>query len=285
MNEAEVSSLVEKYDQESRYRRLSGWQGKFATFWLAAMSLFHLYTAGITAMPITIQRAIHLTFAIVAVYVLYPATRRGDKLRAPWYDWLLAAAAGSVVGYIAVFFNEIARRGAEPLGYEIFLGVAAILLVIEAGRRVVRPRAPVPQRALPALLLLRLLRAGDVPDSRIFSEQDNTAHVPDLRGHLRSRARSLINLRHSLYNLRSLPQQKRRREIFQRARACARGRKPGRPRQSRRRRLGAARHDNGSSVANVATTGTFTITAHEKGRIRTALRWRGRSLRLDREAS
>ena len=41
MNEAEVSSLVEKYDQESRYRRLSGWQGKFVTFWLAAMSLFH----------------------------------------------------------------------------------------------------------------------------------------------------------------------------------------------------------------------------------------------------
>ena len=137
MNEAEVSSLVEKYDQESRYRRLSGRQGKFVTFWLAAMSLFHLYTAGITAMPITIQRAIHLTFAIVAVYVLYPATRRGDKLRAPWYDWLLAAAAGGAVGYIAVFFNEIARRGAEPLGYEIFLGVAAILLVIEAGRRVV----------------------------------------------------------------------------------------------------------------------------------------------------
>ena len=48
LNEAEVSSLVEKYDQESRYRRLSGWQGKFVTFWLAAMSLFHLYTAGIT---------------------------------------------------------------------------------------------------------------------------------------------------------------------------------------------------------------------------------------------
>ena len=42
MNEAEVSSLVEKYDQESRYRRLSGRQGKFVTFWLAAMSLFHL---------------------------------------------------------------------------------------------------------------------------------------------------------------------------------------------------------------------------------------------------
>lgn len=48
-----------------------------------------------------------------------------------------------MVGYIALFFNDIARRGAEPIGYEIWLGVAAILLVLEAGRRVAGNVLPV----------------------------------------------------------------------------------------------------------------------------------------------
>lgn len=137
MDEQKVCELIEKYDAESRYRRLSGWQGKLVSAWLVSMSLFHLYTAGITTMPITIQRAIHLTFAVTAVYIIFPATRKGSKTETPWYDWVLGIAAGIAVGYIIFFFDEIARRGAEPLQREIWLGVAAIILVIEAGRRIV----------------------------------------------------------------------------------------------------------------------------------------------------
>lgn len=137
MDESVITELIEKYDAESRYRKLSGIQGKFITAWLVCMSLFHLYTAGIATMPITIQRAVHLTFAIVAVYILFPASRKGSKLSTPLYDWVLAAAGGGVCAYIVFFFNNIARRGAEPLPYEIWLGIAAIILVVEAGRRVV----------------------------------------------------------------------------------------------------------------------------------------------------
>ncbi len=137
MDESLITELIEKYDAESRYRKLGGIQGKFVTAWLVCMSLFHLYTAGIATMPITIQRAVHLTFAIVAVYILFPASKKSSKLSTPLYDWILAAAGGGVCAYIVFFFNNIARRGAEPLPYEIWLGIAAILLVIEAGRRVV----------------------------------------------------------------------------------------------------------------------------------------------------
>ena len=132
-----ITHLIEKYDTESRFRILSGMQGKFITLWLAAMSLFHLATAGLFTLPLAIQRAIHLTFAITAVFILYPATKKGSKTKTPWYDWLLAAAGFCVIGYIAVFFNDISRRGAEPTGTEIYLGIAAIVLIVEAGRRIV----------------------------------------------------------------------------------------------------------------------------------------------------
>jgi len=133
----EIDNLIEKYDAESRFRTLCGLSGKFISLWLTAMSLFHLTTAGLITMPLAIQRAIHLTFAITAVFILFPATRKGSKNRTPWYDWLLALAGFVVIGYIALFFNEISRRGANPTTYEIWLGIAAILLIIESGRRVV----------------------------------------------------------------------------------------------------------------------------------------------------
>ena len=88
----DVQKLIEKYDAESRYRNLKGLPGKFIAVWLAAMSLFHLYTAGLEPVAIVIQRAIHLTFAITAVFILFPASRTvGQKDKTPWYDWLLAA--------------------------------------------------------------------------------------------------------------------------------------------------------------------------------------------------
>ena len=133
----EITNLIEKYDAESRYRTLKGLPGKLISLWLAAMSLFHLATAGLVTMPLAIQRAVHLTFSITAVFILYPATRRGAKDRTPWYDWLLAAAGFSVIGYIVVFFNEISRRGANPTDMEIYLGIAAIVLIVEGGRRIV----------------------------------------------------------------------------------------------------------------------------------------------------
>ncbi len=72
---------------------------------------FHLYTAGIGLLPTSIHRAVHLTFAIVAVFLLYPGREGEDKTKIPWFDWVLAAVAGVGTGYIIFFFNEIARRG------------------------------------------------------------------------------------------------------------------------------------------------------------------------------
>ncbi|HOV29292.1 MAG TPA: C4-dicarboxylate ABC transporter permease, partial [Synergistales bacterium] len=143
MDEAEVQKLVEKYDVESRYRRLSGMPAKLLKAWLVAMTAFHLYTASIGVLPIAIIRAVHLTFAIVAVFILYPATQKGSKTSVPWYDWILAGLSCGVIGYIVVMFNDISRRGALPLPYEIVLGAAAIVLILEGGRRIVGNVLPV----------------------------------------------------------------------------------------------------------------------------------------------
>ena len=264
MDEAQVSSLVEKYDAESRYRRLTGAQGIFISLWLAAMALFHLYTAGIATMPITIQRAVHLTFAIVAVFILFPASRKSSKMKTPWYDWLLAAAAGGVTGYIVFFFNDIARRGAEPIDYEIYLGIAAILLVLEAGRRVVG-------NVLPCMSVIFLLYcyfgnyAPGIFQIRGYSLSRIIQHMyltPEGIFGLALGVSATFVIVFIIFG--AYLSQSGGAKFFNELALALAGSKPGGPAKVAVVASGLLGTINGSSVANVATTGTFTIPLMKK---------------------
>lgn len=259
MDEAQVSSLVEKYDAESRYRRLTGAQGLFISLWLAAMALFYLYTAGIATMPITIQRAVHLTFAIVAVFILFPATKKSSKLKTPWYDWLLAIAAGCVTGYIVFFFNDIARRGAEPIDYEIYLGIAAILLVLEAGRRVVG-------NVLPCMSVIFLAYcyfgnyAPGIFQIRGYSLSRIIQHMyltPEGIFGLALGVSATFVIVFIIFG--AYLSQSGGAKFFNELALAIAGSKPGGPAKVAVVASGLLGTINGSSVANVATTGTFTI--------------------------
>jgi TRAP transporter 4TM/12TM fusion protein len=257
--EAEVQKLIEKYDTESRYRNLSGVPGKFIALWLAAMSLFHLYTAGIITMPIVIQRAVHLMFAIVGVYILFPATRNGSKTKVPWYDWLLAAAAAGVIGYIVIFFNEIARRGAEPIEYEVWLGVAAILLVLEAGRRVAGNVLPVL-----AMLFLAYCHFGRYAPGMF---QIRGYSVTRIVQHMYLTPEGIFGVALGVSAtfvivfiiFGAFLSKSGGARFFNNLALALAGSKPGGPAKVAVVASGLLGTINGSSVANVATTGTFTI--------------------------
>ncbi|MDR1884683.1 MAG: TRAP transporter permease [Synergistaceae bacterium] len=259
MDEAEVASLVEKYDAESRFRRLSGWQGRFITAWLCAMTLFHLYSAGIATMPVVIQRSVHLTFAIVAVFILYPAARRCGKTSAPWYDWLLALAGGLVIGYIVVFFNEIARRGAAPLPREIWLGVAAIVLVVEGGRRVVGNVLP-----CLAMLFLAYCYFGNLTPGMF---QIRGYSVSRIIQHMYLTPEGIFGVALGVSStfvivfiiFGAFLSESGGARFFNELALALAGGKPGGPAKVAVVASGLLGTINGSSVANVATTGTFTI--------------------------
>ncbi len=264
IDENQVNDLIEKYDAESRYRRLNGLQGKFITLLLVCMSLFHLYTAGVATMPITIQRAVHLTFAITAVFILFPATRKGSKTSTPIYDWILAAAGAFVIGYIIFFFNDIARRGAEPLNYEIYLGVAAIVLVLEAGRRVVG-------NVLPCLSLIFLgycyfgNYAPGMFQIRGYSLSRIIQHMyltPEGIFGLALGVSATFVIVFIIFG--AFLSQSGGARFFNELALAVAGGKPGGPAKVAVVASGLLGTINGSSVANVATTGTFTIPLMKK---------------------
>ncbi|RXE61656.1 C4-dicarboxylate ABC transporter permease, partial [Muribaculaceae bacterium Isolate-002 (NCI)] len=60
-----------------------------------------------------------------------------SKHKLAWYDVLLAAAGAAVCGYIVWNYDVIVLDAGPPTEMDFFFGCAAILLVLEATRRIV----------------------------------------------------------------------------------------------------------------------------------------------------
>lgn len=133
----DVSEIVAKYDKEATYRTFTGWLELLVKFLCISFSAFHLYTAAVGAYPPQIQRAVHLGFVLVLIYLLYPARATGSRHRLAWYDGLLAIAGGAVCAYIIWSYDVIVMDAGPPTEMDFAFGCAAILLVLEATRRIV----------------------------------------------------------------------------------------------------------------------------------------------------
>ena len=76
------------------------------------------------------------TIGLVGVFLAVPAARSDDGPRTPWYDWILALATLAVGGFVVVGYPVI-RDDLGLLSVErMVLGTIAVLLVVEATRRV-----------------------------------------------------------------------------------------------------------------------------------------------------
>lgn len=133
----DVSEIVAKYDKEATFRTFKGWLSIFIKVLCITFSLFHLYTAAVGQYAPQIQRSIHLSFVLALIFLLYPARATGNKHKLNWYDILLACAGVSVCAYIIWNYNVIVLDAGPPTQMDFIFGCAAIVLVLEATRRIV----------------------------------------------------------------------------------------------------------------------------------------------------
>lgn len=86
--------------------------------------------------PSTHFRPFHVGVVCFFAFILFPAKRKNEKNQLPWYDIVLAIGALIVYLYPVVFFEKIAYQISFST-FQLILGAAAIILLIEACRRVV----------------------------------------------------------------------------------------------------------------------------------------------------
>jgi TRAP-type uncharacterized transport system fused permease subunit len=115
-----------------------------------AWSLFQLwyasplpFTLGFGIFNDTQARAIHLSFALFLAFASYPFLASSPRRRVPWTDWCLAALAVGAVLYLIVFYRDIALRMGQPTVADIVAAVVGVVLLLEASRRAEGPWMPV----------------------------------------------------------------------------------------------------------------------------------------------
>ena len=121
-------------------RSLRGFTAIFITTAAIVLSLFQLYTAGIAPLTAMYQRSVHLVLIMILAFALYPPSHRAARDRFDFYlalDWFLIFVALAIGAYIWVEFNAIIERQGDWTQMDVFLGVVAVILVMEATRRAI----------------------------------------------------------------------------------------------------------------------------------------------------
>lgn len=103
------------------------------------MSLFQMYTAGIETLGLFYQRSAHLGFILFLAFLIFPIT--GPTKPRGVIGWIADAAfltAAFLSGfYIFYFLDDIISRAGWWSQTDIIMGIIAIIAVLEASRRVV----------------------------------------------------------------------------------------------------------------------------------------------------
>ncbi len=99
---------------------------------LVASSLFALYTSGFGLLSALTQRTIHWAFMASAIFLVYPVRK---KNRINWVDILLALGAAAVSLLVTFTWQKNALRILDPSPIEIAMYIIGILFVLEATRR------------------------------------------------------------------------------------------------------------------------------------------------------
>lgn len=113
------------------------WLSNLVALVALLMVAFQIYTAGYAPMTAIYQRSIHLTFILVLLFLTTPVSTKWPS----WLRWAvdgpLIAASLAMGGYIYYNYNAIIDRFGWWEPSDIYLGILTVLLVLEASRRVI----------------------------------------------------------------------------------------------------------------------------------------------------
>ncbi len=133
-------------EAETGRRTPLGWPSKVLLSVSLLWSLFQIWYA--SPLPFifnfgvlndTEARSIHLAFSIFLVYLAFPALKSSPRTFIPWQDWFFATAAAFCSGYIYMFYRELSDRPGLPTDLDMVVAVAGMVLLLEGTRRALGP--------------------------------------------------------------------------------------------------------------------------------------------------
>ena len=135
--ELSAEEVMQKFDKESDKREMKGFWNILINAICNVFAIFQLYTAAFGILDAHLQRAIHLAFGFLLIFLLYPARKSWSRTSMHPLDVLFALVGAASALYIVVNYQELVFRAGINNETDFIVGVVGTLMVFEAARRVV----------------------------------------------------------------------------------------------------------------------------------------------------
>lgn len=139
LDEEKQVEMMAKFDREFAYRKLEGIWAQIVFVIAVIWSSFQLYTATLGQLPPLQQRSLHVGFALVLIYLLYPMSKKDHTNKVKIYDFFFIACSVYCVYYLFSNFNSLMFRAGAYNQMDLIVSCVAVLIIIEATRRVAGP--------------------------------------------------------------------------------------------------------------------------------------------------
>jgi TRAP transporter 4TM/12TM fusion protein len=146
LSDAELQDLVASTDTGAR--NPGGGVAKLLAGIALAWSVFQLWIASplpfmvtdiIPVLNNTETRSIHLAFAIFLAFMAYPALKRSPRNRVPLQDWVFAIVGAAAAGYLFLFYGALSDRPGAPIQLDLWVAGIGMVALLEATRRALGP--------------------------------------------------------------------------------------------------------------------------------------------------
>ncbi|MDF2683475.1 MAG: transporter permease [Brevibacillus sp.] len=136
-NESKAQAILQEYDKEAGYRVFSKkWLTVLVSVIAVAFALYHMYAAYAIPFVTLKHRSLHVAIVLCLIFVLYPGWKRASRKSLSLLDGLFAVLSLGTAGYIFVYYMDIVNRGGIPSTLDVIFATITCLLVLEASRRV-----------------------------------------------------------------------------------------------------------------------------------------------------
>ncbi len=207
----------------------------------------------------TESRSIHLAFATFLAFSAYPMIRGRNVDHVPFYDWILALAAAFAASYLYFFYDELSRRPGSPILQDLIVALGGMVLLLEATRRALG----LPLTIVAGVFLVYALAGPYMPD--VISHKG--ASFSKLSSHMWLGTEGVFGVALGVSTsfvflfvlFGALLERAGAGNYFIQVAYAMLGHMRGGPAKAAVVSSGLSGVISGSSIANVVTTGTFTI--------------------------
>lgn len=261
----EQQKLIENLDKESSVRKLASPLMAKAFYVLCFLvTMYHFVTAFIGTPVVLEHRSLHVAMMLSLSFIMYPFSKKSSYQKISWWDWVMIALSVTAPIYIWTDYLGVVERAGMPSDTDAIMATILVVMVLESARRT-------SGWALPILSLIFIaygLFGRDIPG--VFGHRGYTwmqlsnhffANTEGIYGTSVSVAASYI----FLFILFGAVMAKSGMGAFFNDLAMAlAGHTKGGPAKVAVLSSGLLGSINGSAVANVVTTGAFTIPLMKK---------------------